>query len=197
MDSDTIVAGLLHDVVEDTLYDADDICTRFGHQVARIVTGVTDADARPDIDNQRDLLLAMSAEWRVVLVKLADRLHNMRTLGAMPQHKQVRKARETMELFVPLAARVGVTPLEGELRRLSTAHLHPFASAPPYALQLLDALPGSEALLNYLAERQCPATLDQLLHSDAELAAHGVGVELSGHRHRWEAHCARWVEWDA
>lgn len=197
MDSDTIVAGLLHDVVEDTLYSADDLCSRFGTAVARIVSGVTDGDARPAIDNQRDLLLAMSAEWRVVLVKLADRLHNMRTLGAMPRAKRERKARETMQLFVPLAARVGVKPLEAELRRLSTGHLHPFASAPPPALQLLEALPGSEALLDWLTQRQCPATLDALLHGDAELSARGVGWEIASHRRRWEAHCARSVHWDA
>jgi len=69
------------------------ICERFGEAVASIVSGVTDSNGRRDVDNQRDLLLAMSSEWRVVLVKLADRLHNMRTLGAMPVHKQVPKKR--------------------------------------------------------------------------------------------------------
>lgn len=182
-------------MIEDTIYSADDICSRFGTAVARIVSGVTDGEARPAVDNQRDLLLAMSAEWRVVLVKLADRLHNMRTLGAMPLVKQQRKAKETMELFVPLAARVGVTPLETELRRLSAQHLHPFANAPPPALQLLESLPGSKALLDWIAERQCPATLDKLLYSDAELASRGVGWVIAGHRQQWEAHCARWTAW--
>ncbi|KAL1504657.1 hypothetical protein AB1Y20_008437 [Prymnesium parvum] len=187
MDTDTIIAGLLHDVVEDTAYTVEDIRQRFGTAVARIVWGVTDGDGCPASDNQRDLLLAMSAEWRVVLLKLADRLHNMRTLGAMPHAKRVRKARETMQLFVPLAARVGITPLEAELRRLSAAHLHPFAPS------VLGALPGSHALLDWLAERQCPATLDNLLRSDEELAARGVGWEIAGHRQLWEAHCARWT----
>ena len=101
-----------------------------------------------------------------------------------------------MELFVPLAKRVGVKPLEPELRRLSTAHLHPFATAPPEALQLLEALPGAEALLDWLAARECPATLDKLLSGDEQLAAQGVGGELAGHSQRWEAHCARWTVWD-
>lgn len=156
---------------------------------------MTDGEDCPAVDNQRELLLAMSAEWRVALVKLADRLHNMRTLGAMPPVKQQRKARETMELFVPLAKCIGVKPLEAELRRLSKSHLRPFVNSPS-ASHLVGVLPGAEAILDWIAELRCPATLDKLLHGDEELASRGVGYYISGHRQQWEAHCARWTMWD-
>ena len=119
MDTDTVIAGLLHDTVEDTDVSADDIRRKFGNGVANIVEGVTDGPKGvPDETNQCALLLAMSMDWRIVLVKLADRLHNMRTLGAMPREKQIRKAQETMSIFVPLAREVGVSQLEEELETL-------------------------------------------------------------------------------
>jgi len=97
-DADTVVAGLLHDTVEDTDATLEDIQAQFGASVATIVDGVTNAEAQTDYENNMDLLLALGREWRVALVKLADRLHNMRTLGAMPRHKQVKKAEETLSL---------------------------------------------------------------------------------------------------
>ena len=96
LDADTVVAGLLHDTVEDTDTTLDDICDRFGSDVAAIVRGVTDEDfagsskAERDERNRARLVRAMAAEWRVALVKLADRAHNMRTLGAMPAPKRTR-----------------------------------------------------------------------------------------------------------
>ncbi|KAH8097903.1 hypothetical protein JL720_822 [Aureococcus anophagefferens] len=103
--------GLLHDTVEDTSLTVGDIQATFGDAVARIVEGVTDEPSQIDSENQQDLLLSMSSEWRVALVKLADRLHNMRTLKHMPKEKRIKKAKETMELFVPLARKMGITPI--------------------------------------------------------------------------------------
>uniref|UniRef100_A0A7S2B918 HD domain-containing protein n=1 Tax=Octactis speculum TaxID=3111310 RepID=A0A7S2B918_9STRA len=141
-DVDTVVAGLLHDVVEDTDWSTEQLCARFGASVSNIVAGVTDVDAthpafsddvaqppaamtkeEKDLFNKKRLLLAMGADLNVVLVKLADRVHNMRTLDAMPPEKRAKKARETLELFVPVAHAVGVAPLEQELRDLSARHL--------------------------------------------------------------------------
>lgn len=123
---------------------------------------MTDADGQADADNERALLLAMSAEWRVALVKLADRLHNMRTLRHMPAHKQVRKARETLRLYVPLAAKLGVGPVETELRALSARHMLPPELQPPTprAADVLDkaleVIPGGSSLLESLAGLQRP-----------------------------------------
>ena len=125
MDSDTVIAGLLHDVVEDTDTTLGEIEAAFGAGVASIVSGVTDEAGRPDPENQEELLLSMSSEWRVALVKLADRLHNMRTLRHMPRPKQLAKARETMALYVPLAERLSIAPLADELLALSAATLTP------------------------------------------------------------------------
>jgi len=188
MDSDTIIAGLLHDTVEDTEITTEDICDRFGSAVASIVSGVTDGDGRKDIDNQRDLLLAMSSEWRVALVKLADRLHNMRTLGAMPVKKQVKKSKETLELFVPLARALGVREVEAELQQLSSTHLHLF----PGAAELLGRFPVTGELLRHFATRQCPSLLDDFLQ-DEHLSRHDVASRLGLHRERWAKHHARWL----
>ena len=188
MDADTIIAGLLHDVVEDTKYTVSDIASQFGSAVSTIVSGVTD-DKPQKADNQRELLLAMSAEWRVLWVKLADRLHNMRTLKHMPKPKQVKKARETLELFVPLAQRVGATHFESELNRLSATYLHQIPAA---AEPLLDALPGTTTLLDALARLSCPTTLDGYLEEE-ELTRHGVDRRLLQYRRRWSEHCAQHV----
>merc|ERR1740130_1545137 len=131
MDTDTVIAGLLHDTVEDTDVSADDIRRKFGNGVANIVEGVTDGPKGvPDETNQCALLLAMSMDWRIVLVKLADRLHNMRTLGAMPREKQIRKAQETMSIFVPLARELGVSQLEEELEMRCAQTLFPQLFSP-------------------------------------------------------------------
>jgi (p)ppGpp synthase/HD superfamily hydrolase len=131
-------------------------------------------------ENQRELLLAMSAEWRVVLVKLADRLHNMRTLQHMPQHKQAKKAKETLELFVPLARRLGAAQVEDELQSLSNQYLFPRAAT------LL-----KPELLTPLARMRCEDKLDGFLHDDEALAESDVDWRLSCHRARWAAHCER------
>ncbi|SFR96779.1 GTP pyrophosphokinase [Granulicella pectinivorans] len=134
MDSTAIAAGLLHDAVEDTDVTSPEIAVRFGDQVAHIVEGVTKLDKikfanREDhqAENIRKMLLAMVSDMRVVIIKLADRLHNMRTLGALKPEKQQRIARETLEVYAPLAHRLGMGKLRGELEDLAFKYTDAFA----------------------------------------------------------------------
>lgn len=137
MDSTTIATALLHDTVEDTLASLEDIQKQFGPNVARLVDGVTklsrielQSDQTKQAENFRKLVLAMSEDIRVLLVKLADRLHNMRTLRYLgdPQ-KRHRIARETLEIYAPLAQRIGIEKMEDELEDLSFKELNPDAHA--------------------------------------------------------------------
>jgi len=121
LDSTAIAAGLLHDAVEDTPVTTEDITAKFGEQVAHIVEGVTKIDKiqfanREDrqAENVRKMLLAMVSDVRVVLIKLADRLHNMRTLEPMPPEKQQSIARETLDIYAPLAHRLGMGKVRGD-----------------------------------------------------------------------------------
>ncbi|MBS1822581.1 MAG: bifunctional (p)ppGpp synthetase/guanosine-3',5'-bis(diphosphate) 3'-pyrophosphohydrolase [Acidobacteria bacterium] len=134
MDSTAIAAGLLHDAVEDTDVTSDEIARRFGEQVAHIVEGVTKLDKikfanREDhqAENIRKMLLAMVTDVRVVIIKLADRLHNMRTLEHLKPEKQQKIARETLEIYAPLAHRLGMGKLRGELEDLAFRYTDPFA----------------------------------------------------------------------
>ncbi len=133
LDSTAIAAGLLHDAVEDTPVTTDDITARFGEQVAHIVEGVTKIDKiqfanREDrqAENVRKMLLAMVSDVRVVLIKLADRLHNMRTLEHLPLEKQQSIARETLDIYAPLAHRLGMGKVRGELEDLAFRYVDPF-----------------------------------------------------------------------
>jgi GTP pyrophosphokinase len=133
MDATAIAAGLLHDAVEDTDVTAAEISKRFGDQVAHIVEGVTKLDKikfanREDhqAENIRKMLLAMVTDVRVVIIKLADRLHNMRTLEHLRPEKQQRIARETLEVYAPLAHRLGMGKLRGELEDLAFRYTDPF-----------------------------------------------------------------------
>jgi GTP pyrophosphokinase len=134
MDSTAIAAGLLHDAVEDTDVTSSEIAKRFGDQVAHIVEGVTKLDKikfanREDhqAENIRKMLLAMVTDVRVVLIKLADRLHNMRTLEHLKPEKQQKIARETLDIYAPLAHRLGMGKLRGELEDLAFRYTDPFA----------------------------------------------------------------------
>ncbi|HEY0163082.1 MAG TPA: bifunctional (p)ppGpp synthetase/guanosine-3',5'-bis(diphosphate) 3'-pyrophosphohydrolase [Edaphobacter sp.] len=134
MDSTAIAAGLLHDAVEDTDVTSAEIAKRFGEQVAHIVEGVTKLDKikfanREDhqAENIRKMLLAMVTDVRVVIIKLADRLHNMRTLEHLKPEKQQKIARETLEIFAPLAHRLGMGKLRGELEDLAFRYTDAFA----------------------------------------------------------------------
>ena len=134
MDSTAIAAGLLHDAVEDTDVTSIEIAKRFNEQVAHIVEGVTKLDKikfanREDhqAENIRKMLLAMVTDVRVVIIKLADRLHNMRTLEHLKPEKQVKIARETLDIYAPLAHRLGMGKLRGELEDLAFRYTDPFA----------------------------------------------------------------------
>ncbi len=133
LDKESIVAALLHDAVEDTWMTLDEIDKEFGSEVALLVDGVTklgqvsyDADkVEVQADNLRKMFLAMAKDIRVILIKLADRLHNMRTLKYMKPEKQKEKARETMEIYAPLAQRLGISKVKVELDDLSLKYLKP------------------------------------------------------------------------
>lgn len=134
MDTDTICVGLLHDVVEDTPYTLEDIQKRFGGDVARLVDGVTKLSQIPTFDkeqqqatNVRKILLAMSHDIRVMIIKLADRLHNMRTLQYLPPKKQKRIALETMNIYAPIAHRLGIRAVKEELEDLAFYYLDSYA----------------------------------------------------------------------
>ena len=132
MDEDVICAALLHDTVEDTPTSLEDVSERFGSTVAELVDGVTkltsievdSMDAKQAL-NLRKMFLAMSKDIRVVIIKLADRLHNMRTLAALSPDRRIFKARETMDVYAPLADRLGISSIKWELEDLSFFYLEP------------------------------------------------------------------------
>ena len=141
MDKETIIAGLLHDVVEDTILTDEEIKAEFGNDVALLVDGVTKLQHLPltssagndksadklemQAENLRKMFLAMAKDIRVILIKLADRLHNMRTLKFQPHEKQLRIARETMDIYSPIAQRLGISKIKVELDDLSLKYLEP------------------------------------------------------------------------
>jgi guanosine-3',5'-bis(diphosphate) 3'-pyrophosphohydrolase len=132
LDGQTLMAALLHDVTEDTKVTKDEISDTFGKPVAELVDGVSKLDkiefqsaADAQAENFRKMLLAMARDVRVILIKLADRLHNMRTLGAVSPAKRRRVARETMEIYAPIANRLGLNMIYHELQELAFSHLYP------------------------------------------------------------------------
>jgi GTP diphosphokinase / guanosine-3',5'-bis(diphosphate) 3'-diphosphatase len=132
LDTATIAAALLHDVVEDTEAELDEVRERFGEDVAVLVDGVTKltrisfaSREQAQVENYRKMIVAMARDLRVILIKLADRLHNMRTISALGKQKQVETAKETLELYAPLAHRLGIQSIKWELEDLAFHTLHP------------------------------------------------------------------------
>ena len=132
LDSESIAAALLHDVVEDTEYTAEDLRREFGDEVELLVDGVTkigrlnfSSKEQQQAESLRKMLIAMGRDIRVIIIKLADRLHNMRTLDAMPEQKQRDISVETLEVYAPIAHRLGIRPVKEELEDLSIKHLDP------------------------------------------------------------------------
>jgi len=181
MDPATIAAAMLHDVPEDTSRTSDDIRREFGDEIARLVEGVTKlsqfsgkSSDEHQAENIRKMFLAMADDLRVVVIKLADRLHNMRTLGAMPLEKQHRIAKQTMEIYAPLAHRLGIWQIKWELEDLSFKHLEPERYR-----ELAELLASRRAV----RERYIDRTMKVLA---AELEKAGVKAELSGRpKHLW------------
>ena len=176
MDAETIAAGLLHDVPEDTDMTIQDIEKRFGREVARLVDGVTKlskfGSARTmeeqQAENIRKMFMAMAEDVRVVIIKLADRLHNMRTLGYLAPEKQARIARQTMEIYAPLAHRLGMWQIKWELEDLSFKYI-----APDKYRQLVDMLADRRKARESFINKSI-----QILRR--ELAKMSISAEISG-----------------
>ena len=134
MDEETIIAGLLHDVVEDTPYTMEELARDFGEEVALLVDGVTklgslkfESKEARQVENLRKMFLAMSKDIRVLIIKLSDRLHNLRTINYMSHEKIVEKCQETLDIYAPLAARLGIYSMKMELEDIALKFLEPEA----------------------------------------------------------------------
>jgi GTP diphosphokinase / guanosine-3',5'-bis(diphosphate) 3'-diphosphatase len=175
LDTETLCAALLHDTVEDTSASIEEVRERFGEEIAAIVDGVTKLTGitfqsrdEAQANNYRKMMVAMATDVRVILIKLADRLHNMRTIEAMPKQKQTDKARETLDIYAPLAHRLGIHAIKWELEDLAFATLHP---------RKYQEIKGLVAQQREERERYVTEAGDYLRE---ELAKVGVQAEIAG-----------------
>ncbi len=175
LDTETLCAALLHDTVEDTSASIDAVRDGFGDEVATLVDGVTKLTGitfqsrdEAQAENYRKMMVAMASDVRVILIKLADRLHNMRTLDAMPKQKQIDKAKETLEIYAPIAHRLGIHAIKWELEDLAFATLHP---------RKYQEIKGLVNQQREEREAYVHRAGEELLR---ELGALGIGAEISG-----------------
>jgi GTP diphosphokinase / guanosine-3',5'-bis(diphosphate) 3'-diphosphatase len=175
LDTETLCAALLHDTVEDTSASLEEVRELFGDAVAGLVDGVTKLTGitfqsrdESQAENYRKMMVAMATDVRVILIKLADRLHNMRTLEALPKQKQIEKARETLEIYAPLAHRLGIHAIKWELEDLAFQRLHP---------RKYEEIKRLVAQQRAERERYVQEAGDFLRE---ELAAVGIEAEISG-----------------
>lgn len=192
MDADGVCAGLLHDTVEDTDVTFEELEEAFGHDVRKIVEGETKVSKLTKLsknlqdeqaENLRQMLMAMTGDLRIIIVKLADRLHNMRTLGSMPEHKQKRISRETLEIFAPLAHRLGIGQIKWELEDLCFKYLFP---------EEFESLVGALNMRKSERENHIQKAIEQIkftLGDDLELTRWVIKIEISGRsKHLYSIH---------
>jgi guanosine-3',5'-bis(diphosphate) 3'-pyrophosphohydrolase len=179
-DDVSIVVGLLHDVLEDTLTTRQSIAQQFGEEVADLVDGLTKIGKFSYVSREeeqaetfRKMILAMVSDLRVVLVKLADRLHNMRTLGFLPESKRREIARETLDIYAPIAHRLGMGSVRGELEDLSFLYLEP-EEHQRVAREVARRMKVSEGMIGEIRRR-----------IEARLEEAGVPAEVSGRMKRY------------
>jgi GTP diphosphokinase / guanosine-3',5'-bis(diphosphate) 3'-diphosphatase len=175
LDTETLCAALLHDTVEDTSASLEQVTEVFGEEIAGLVDGVTKLTGltfqsrdEAQAENYRKMMVAMATDIRVILIKLADRLHNMRTIGAMPKQKQIDKARETLDIYAPIAHRLGIHAIKWELEDLAFQTLHP---------RKYNDIKGLVAQQRTERERYVTQAGDYL---SKELAELGIEAEISG-----------------
>src|SRR5208337_1615315 len=175
LDAETVAAGLLHDTIEDTSVKPEEIKVMFGDEVAMLVDGMTklsrmelQSREQREADNFRKMIVAMAKDIRVILIKLADRLHNMRTLKSLPPEKQKRIAQETLDIYAPLANRLGISKIKTELEDLAFMYLNPEAYH-ELAGKVLQRRVERENYINELIEIM-----------KSQLAEHGYKGEVKG-----------------
>ena len=175
MDTATLKAALLHDTVEDSEASIEEVRERFGDEVAELVDGVTklgkiefESMSEAQSNNLRKMLIAMAKDIRVILIKLADRLHNMRTLAALPEERRIEKARETMEIYAPLAHRLGISSIKWELEDLAFYYLEPHRFH-QVSRMVAESRKVREEYLNKVIEQL-----------DDDLSAVGIHARISG-----------------
>jgi GTP pyrophosphokinase len=175
LDTETLCAALLHDTVEDTSASLEEVGEEFGEEIAGLVDGVTKLTGltfqsrdEAQAENYRKMMVAMASDIRVILIKLADRLHNMRTIAAMPKQKQIEKSRETLDIYAPIAHRLGIHAIKWELEDLAFQTLHP---------RKYNEIKGLVAQQRAERERYVNQA-GEYLHQ--ELAEVGIDAEISG-----------------